>query len=275
MDAPAPTYVDNVGGQAIVLTLLFDERLDKGSVVWRRSVVVGLPPVVRIPFDNLSPGVRGSLNDTIAKHNASTTLSPVECRSLWHWRRALTDRPGALPLVVRAAPIGGGSMSAIVDEIHSLLRVWRAPDEPLMAVTLLDVRVVDAAVRRWAVTQLERVKDDDLMFAMMPLVQCVKGELYHDSALARFLLRRAVGSPRIGQRLFWLLHAELQRDAWHATRFGLMLEAYLRTAPLARMSLMRQQEWLGLLADLTWCVVGHGGRHRVAGPVEKLDSFAD
>jgi hypothetical protein len=251
MTAPVPIYADNVGGEAIVLTLRFDERVDNGSVFWRRHLNM-VPAVVRVAFDSLSPTLRASFDDIVRSHSAITAMSSVECRSLWQWRRALVDRASALPLVLRAAPIGGGSMSAVIDEIHGLLRIWRAPDLPLLvALTLLGVEFVDTAVRRWAVTQLERVKDDDLMPVLMQLVQCVKHELYHDNALIRFLLHRAVVSPRIGQRLFWLLEVELQSDATHATRFGLILEAYLRVVPSARASLMRQQELVGRLSSLT------------------------
>ena len=45
---------------------------------------------------------------------------------------------------------------------------------------------------------------------VLQLAQCLKWEPFHDSALARFLLRRALRAPsRLGHPLFWLLRSEM------------------------------------------------------------------
>jgi hypothetical protein len=252
-DASSPivqptSFVGNRGIRAVVLALWFDERPDGAAVVWRRPTAFNM---LRIPFNSLRLGVQESLDEILVQHNLTTTLSASERRSLWQWRRALTDRASALPMVLRAAPFDGGTLCFVVDEIHSLLRVWQAPEHALFVVALLSASFVDTEVRRWAVAQLEHIKDEELLSILIPLVQCVKSEMYHDSALVRFLLRRAVASKRIGQRLYWLITSEMLGDATtHATRFGLVLEAYLRADAAARLSLTRQREIVASLTDI-------------------------
>ena len=107
-------------------------------------------------------------------------------------------------------------------ECIALLNVWQPLDQPLLAIELLGAEFVDTVTRQWAVTQLERIdSDDELLSVMLALVQALKCELFHYNALTRFLLRRAMHSARVGQRLYWLLNTKIERDVTHATRFGL------------------------------------------------------
>ena len=57
--------------------------------------------------------------------------------------------------------------------------------------------------------------------------QALKFEPSHDSALARFLLKRALRNKRIGHFLFWYLKCEMYNPQY-TTRFGVILEAYLK-----------------------------------------------
>ena len=57
-------------------------------------------------------------------------------------------------------------------------------------------------------------------------LQALKFELHHDSALARFLLRRALHNKRIGHFFFWYLRGELNNPLY-ALRCGVILESYL------------------------------------------------
>lgn len=59
-------------------------------------------------------------------------------------------------------------------------------------------------------SRLEILRDEDLYTFMLQLTQVLKFETFLDSSLARFLLRRALRSPRlIGHVLFWFLKAEM------------------------------------------------------------------
>lgn len=67
----------------------------------------------------------------------------------------------------------------------------------------------------------------------------LKHESHHDSALARFLLRRALKNKKIGHSFFWHLKAELHLTQV-AQRFVLLLEAYLRGCDDHRQELSKQ-----------------------------------
>ena len=76
---------------------------------------------------------------------------------------------------------------------------------------------------------------------MLQLAQCLKWEPFHDSALARFLLRRALMAPaNIGHVLFWHLQAEMHVDAVRE-RNGVLLELYLRNCGAHRVALGHQR----------------------------------
>uniref|UniRef100_A0A1A8BNB9 phosphatidylinositol 3-kinase n=1 Tax=Nothobranchius kadleci TaxID=1051664 RepID=A0A1A8BNB9_NOTKA len=59
-------------------------------------------------------------------------------------------------------------------------------------------------------------------------LDAVKFEPYHDSALVRFLLKRALRSKRIGHFLFWFLRSEIAQSMHYQQRYAVLLEAYLR-----------------------------------------------
>ena len=232
------------------LAVLSLQLNDTVAVQWnyRRTFADGDATRQRISIDDLSPTTRASIERCSAVHRSLPTsvLSTVQCRFIWHWRRAFADRPHMLPIVVRSASLESSPVGTVTDEIRALLNIWQRPARPIDAIVLLGQEFVDLELRRWAVQCLQDMSDDQLLIALMPLVQSLKFELYLDSALARFLLRRAVCERRVGQRLFWLLSVELQRlhatSATIATRFGVLLEMYLRIDAAARSSLLRQRE---------------------------------
>jgi hypothetical protein len=70
--------------------------------------------------------------------------------------------------------------------------------------------VFPAQMRAFAVACLEGLTDDQLAVYMLQLVQVLKYEPFHDSSLARFLLRRCLVNTRIlGHVLFWHLKSEM------------------------------------------------------------------
>jgi len=61
-------------------------------------------------------------------------------------------------------------------------------------------------IRKYAVSRLKHLSNNELFLYLLQLVQAVKVEPYHDSALARFLIDRSVANPdRIGHFFFWYL----------------------------------------------------------------------
>ena len=112
-----------------------------------------------------------------------------------------------------------------VVEARRMLYLWAEP-EPRMALELLDWRFADKCVREYAVMILDKMADCELAEFLVQLVGVVKFEPFHDSPLARFLVRRALQNHTvIGHPLFWLLKSEIHTSV---DRLGMILEAYLR-----------------------------------------------
>ena len=81
---------------------------------------------------------------------------------------------------------------------------------PEFAIQLLDQDYPDPVVRGFAVGRLEGLSDKELSHYLLQLVQALKWEPFHDSALSRFLLRRAVNNASlIGHPLIWMLKGEM------------------------------------------------------------------
>ena len=89
-----------------------------------------------------------------------------------------------------------------------------------MAFKFLDSTCPDEFIRAFAVERLRELEDDELMgyllqlvqvlnnlaqyfFPTSPVVKALKFEANHDSALARFLLERALQNKLIGHLFFW------------------------------------------------------------------------
>jgi hypothetical protein len=244
--ACATSVVNHGDIDAVRLTLQFAHSTRR--VRWHRNETSQTP---HVEFTKLSHTVRDMLDDIIARNDAGIALSHADLRSVWLWRRALTSRPDSLALVSRAVASDVASLSDTIYEMHALLKIWPPLGQPLLAIELLGATFVDSVTREWAVAQLERVESNDVLLSvLLALVQALKYELFLNNALTRFLLRRAMRSTRVGQRLYWLLNAEIARDVTHATQFGLILEAYLRADDRALASIMRQRELVNTLIDV-------------------------
>lgn len=95
-----------------------------------------------------------------------------------------------------------------VKEIPDILNSWE-PLSPELALSLLDAKYADQSIRSYAVERFELFTDNDIMLYLLQLVQALKYELYDDSPLARFLLKRGLNEPKfLGHQLFWQLMSE-------------------------------------------------------------------
>lgn len=63
----------------------------------------------------------------------------------------------------------------------------------------------DNEVRRLAVKRIQLLSNDQLIDFLPQLVQAVKHETYDNSPLCEFLLMKALSSPTIAHKLYWLL----------------------------------------------------------------------
>eukprot|EP00658_Telonema_sp_P-2_P041933 TRINITY_DN30049_c0_g1_i1.p1 TRINITY_DN30049_c0_g1~~TRINITY_DN30049_c0_g1_i1.p1 ORF type:complete len:173 (+),score=28.31 TRINITY_DN30049_c0_g1_i1:393-911(+) len=81
--------------------------------------------------------------------------------------------------------------------------------------------------------------DNELKGCLLQLVQVLKYEPFHYSALCRFLLKRSLRTPHlIGHSVFWQLKAEMQ-NPMVCERHGLLIEEFLQKLP-SRRDFLRQ-----------------------------------
>ncbi|XP_020281887.1 phosphatidylinositol 4-phosphate 3-kinase C2 domain-containing subunit beta isoform X1 [Pseudomyrmex gracilis] len=127
---------------------------------------------------------------------------PIEEREiLWEKRHYLHDRPEALPKVLLAAHSWDW---ACLPDLHASLRVW-CPLPPVQALQLLLPCFPDMKVREKAVEWIRELSNDELIDYLPQLLQAMKHETYEASPLTRFLLERALLSPRVAHHIYWLL----------------------------------------------------------------------
>eukprot|EP00004_Rigifila_ramosa_P017917 TRINITY_DN4410_c0_g1_i2.p1 TRINITY_DN4410_c0_g1~~TRINITY_DN4410_c0_g1_i2.p1 ORF type:complete len:1276 (-),score=331.80 TRINITY_DN4410_c0_g1_i2:61-3729(-) len=176
--------------------------------------------------------------DQLIASDPLAQLTDSDLQLLWSYRHYCRSFPQALPKIMLA--VNHVKISQI-EESHRLLQAW-APLSAYQAMELLDAKFADARVREYAVSRLETLPHSVLPDYLLQLAQVLKYEPYHDSPLARFLLRRALECRvRTGHFLFWHLKAELH-VAEITDRYSLILEAYLRACGQHRRDLGRQCE---------------------------------
>ncbi|XP_065178142.1 phosphatidylinositol 4,5-bisphosphate 3-kinase catalytic subunit gamma isoform-like [Sycon ciliatum] len=164
--------------------------------------------------------------EQLEKVTSSSTfveMSDEEKKLVFHHREFLSKNPKAL--VKFLGSIDWADLQQ-VQEAHRLIAKW-TKISPEDALELLDFQFADKVVRTVAVSCLESLSNMQLVAYLLQLVQVLKFEAYHDNALARFLLKRALSSKHIGHFFFWYLRAEMDRPDFRQ-RYSLLLEAYLR-----------------------------------------------
>jgi phosphatidylinositol-4,5-bisphosphate 3-kinase len=165
-----------------------------------------------------------------------TLISNTDREYMWDMRRQLINRADMLPAFILSMQWRNSDR---VQELYSLLDLWQVPS-PHQALVLLDRRFMDPKVRAFAVHCLEPLENDELSLYMLQLCQQLKFENYADSALARFLLRRAVRSKNlIGHIFYWQLQSEVHNTDCKR-RFTLLLQIYIRNCGSHRIELGRQ-----------------------------------
>jgi hypothetical protein len=94
------------------------------------------------------------------------------------------------------------------------------------------------------------MQQQELLRVMLQLTQVLKHERSHDSALARFLVRRAMLAPsEAGHVLFWQIKAEMHEPS-SRVRYSIVLETYLRNCGSHRLELGRQSFVMQKLLDV-------------------------
>ena len=114
---------------------------------------------------------------------------------------------------------------------------------------LLDYTIHDTKIREFAVKSLDTICSDDILeLILLPLIQCIKYEAYHDSALVRWIMDRSLKSPyRIGHKLFWYLKEEIDINDQYKERYMLIFEEYVIYCNQQRIEFSKQ---LRLMTEL-------------------------
>jgi phosphatidylinositol-4,5-bisphosphate 3-kinase len=212
-----------------------------------RVRIVHSMPVRSDPFEAADTSSTGGLTEVdndelerihIMAYNpmSLTIIGPREKAFLWRIRFSIFHRPSLLPAFVMAI---NWSSCEQVQELYDLLDLW-SPPTAVEALQLLDRRFMDPKVRAYAVHCLEDLSDEELSLYMLQLCQQLKFENFVDSALARFLLRRALTNNKlIGHIYFWLLQAEVH-NADVKKRYIVLLQVYIRNCGSHRIELGHQ-----------------------------------
>ncbi|KAG8142646.1 hypothetical protein E2320_005849 [Naja naja] len=174
--------------------------------------------------------LRKQLEEIIAT-DLLNPLTPEDKELLWHFRYESIKHPKAYPKLLSSVKWGE---QKLVAETYQLLAKREAWDQSALDVglpiQLLDCNFSDETVRTMAVQKLEGLEDDDVLHYLLQLVQAVKFEPYHDSALAR----------------------EIAQSMHYQQRFAVILEAYLRGCGKAMLKdFLRQVQVTELLHKVT------------------------
>lgn len=159
----------------------------------------------------------------LRQNDPLTPLTVEDRQLLWRYRKNCSTIPELLPLLLDSIEYDDPEQ---VREIPLLLNIWEKPP-PMLALSLLDAKYANRMVRDYAVSCLEPFTDNEVFLFLLQLVQALKYELYEDSSLARFLLRKGLIETRlIGHQLFWQLMSEAHLSHIR-NRFSLMIVNFM------------------------------------------------
>ncbi|OHT02674.1 hypothetical protein TRFO_30172 [Tritrichomonas foetus] len=166
-----------------------------------------LPPLSKSSIKGTISVPKSSLDkiNELKKKDATYELTNKDKNLLWKHRDLICQFASLLPHMLASIDYSNPKQ---VLEIPLILKKWIKPS-PTEAMTLLDAKFADHSIREYAVNCLESFSDNEIMLYMLQLVQALKYELYADSPLARFLIKRGLSEPKfLGHQLFWQLISE-------------------------------------------------------------------
>ena len=170
------------------------------------------------------PADRLKIIQKISNKDALHDLTTEDKFILWKYRNYCSNYPELLSKFLLSIP--NWNAPPYIMEAHRYLIQWKKLS-PAQAIGLLDIRYSDPVVREYAVRIIDELDDSVLQEFMLQLVQVLKYEPYHDSPLARLLLRRALRAPLVlGHHLFWMLRSEMESSSV-LERFGTILYLYV------------------------------------------------
>nr|CCA21074.1 phosphatidyl inositol kinase (PIKB) putative [Albugo laibachii Nc14] len=180
------------------------------------------------------------------KRDSLFPISKAVISHIWSHREALAEDAGLLPAFLLS--IDWSKHDAVI-EGYRLLKIWKQPSY-LQALRLLSPSYADPKVRAYAVRCLHSLPDHRLKLYLLQLVQALKNERYHDSALARFLFFRGLSNPAdIGYPLFWFLQAEVQ-FCQSSARFQLLIDQYVELCGIYKLEIRQSMYVMKKLEEI-------------------------
>ncbi|KAI9359740.1 kinase-like domain-containing protein [Pilaira anomala] len=159
-----------------------------------------------------NPKIRDELN-SIMSYPPTQPLTPEEKDLVWKFRFYLTRDKRALTKFLKCVL---WTDTTEVRQAVDILPLWVDIDVD-DALELLGKEFENRSVRTYAVNQLRRADDDDLLLYLLQLVQALKfehiddkDEESYDSSLVQFLIDRATNNPVLGTYLHWYVMVECQ-----------------------------------------------------------------
>ena len=150
-------------------------------------------------------------------------LNNYEKMTLWRNRFAVSGMASLIPRLFLSCDYNNPNTN---QEIEQLTKVINGISV-IQAIELLSGRYVNEYIRSFAVSILKQADTTVIQSYLLQLVQALKYEKNHDSALARFLIEQAILHPiKIGHEFFWYLRSEMFNQNVQQ-RFGLYLEVFL------------------------------------------------
>ncbi|KIJ66818.1 hypothetical protein HYDPIDRAFT_26239 [Hydnomerulius pinastri MD-312] len=219
------------------------------------------------PYDReLKPNakIRDELGE-ILSYAPSQPLNSEEKDLIWKFRFYLARDKRGLTKFLKS--VTWRDPSEVKQAVEELLPMWTEVDTD-DALELLGPGTVDSRVRAFAVKQLNRADDEELLLYLLQLVQALKFESaasdqrssrsttsaisYDDSGLTDFLIARGVQNHVLGNRLYWYLMVEVAlEDRVVAKMYGRVVFKFLNKileseGGSERRELMRRQ---GILVE--------------------------
>ncbi|EGG20817.1 hypothetical protein DFA_00682 [Cavenderia fasciculata] len=172
---------------------------------------------------------------SIIEKDPLTGLTVEERELCWKHRHYCKFIPRSTSKVILSVPWNNpDSIKELYQLLHS--KSW-SPLEPVDTLELLSSKFLDRDIRKFAITTLQRMNDEELGLYLPQLVQALKHEPNHYSSLAKFLLRRVqLNRQQMPYQFFWYLKVEISNLNVHLhsqwiERYQLILEAFLRGNP--------------------------------------------
>ncbi|KAH7912328.1 kinase-like domain-containing protein [Hygrophoropsis aurantiaca] len=195
------------------------------------------------PYDReLKPNakIRDELGE-ILNYAPSQPLNSEEKDLIWKFRFYLARDKRGLTKFLKS--VTWRDQSEVKQAVEELLPMWTEVDTD-DALELLGPGTVDSRVRAFAVKQLSRADDEELLLYLLQLVQALKFESaasdqrstrsttsaisYDDSGLTDFLIARGVQNHILGNRLYWYLMVEVAlEDRIVAKMYGRVVFKFL------------------------------------------------